>query len=249
MQRVSGKEYWSNGVEPPSKVAIIVPFRDRGDGSRTAQLETFLKSMTMLRDSSTHLISQLHIYIMEQEDDGRLFNRGLLLNAGFQVASRYDYDNFITHDVDMIPDPALFAHYAPKVGDYEVVHLASVFDRYTATKKARDGYIGGITSFSRKSFLGLNGFPNDCWGWGGEDNALLHRIKASSYTIRRVIDGTIADLKDKLSSLKANREKNMEKWEGLERDKTHWHLNGVSQLDTSLHMLEHSSLYSKYMVG
>lgn len=41
--------------------------------------------------------------MVEQTADGRKFNRGKLLNAGFDMA-RDDYDVFIFHDVDLLPD-------------------------------------------------------------------------------------------------------------------------------------------------
>ena len=52
------------------------------------------------------LLSDFHIYIMEQSDDGRKFNRGKLLNIGFDMAkkSKRGHDVFIFHDVDLLPD-------------------------------------------------------------------------------------------------------------------------------------------------
>lgn len=52
----------------------------------------------------THALSDstFHIFIIEQSMDGRKFNRGKLLNAGFDMA-RNDYDTFIFHDVDLLP--------------------------------------------------------------------------------------------------------------------------------------------------
>ena len=39
------------------------------------------------------------------------------------------------------------------------------------------GYFGGITSFSASQFRQINGFPNNFWGWGGEDDELYKRTK------------------------------------------------------------------------
>lgn len=39
---------------------------------------------------------------MEQSHDGRKFNRGKLLNAGFDI-TRHDFDVFVFHDVDLLP--------------------------------------------------------------------------------------------------------------------------------------------------
>jgi predicted glycosyltransferase involved in capsule biosynthesis len=38
-------------------------------------------------------------------------------------------------------------------------------------------YFGGITSFSEIQFGKINGFPNNFWGWGGEDDELKLRTK------------------------------------------------------------------------
>ncbi|GMF12157.1 unnamed protein product [Phytophthora lilii] len=46
--------------------------------------------------------ASFHIFILEQSLDGRKFNRGKLLNAGFDMA-RNDYDVYIFHDVDLLP--------------------------------------------------------------------------------------------------------------------------------------------------
>ena len=42
------------------------------------------------------------MFILEQSLDGHKFNRGKLLNAGFDMA-RNDYDVYVFHDVDLLP--------------------------------------------------------------------------------------------------------------------------------------------------
>ena len=37
------------------------------------------------------------------------------------------------------------------------------------------GIFGGAGSFSRKHFEAINGFSNQFWGWGGEDDDLYSR--------------------------------------------------------------------------
>ena len=38
-----------------------------------------------------------------------------------------------------------------------------------------EGCFGGVVMFSCDGYNITNGFPNDFWGWGGEDNAQYHR--------------------------------------------------------------------------
>ena len=46
------------------------------------------------------------------------------------------------------------------------VHIASVWERYGSNPN----YFGGIVSFNREMFKQINGYPNNFWGWGGEDD-------------------------------------------------------------------------------
>ena len=57
---------------------------------------------------------------------------------------------------------------------HEVQHLCILYFDYCP------GYFGGITSFSEKQFREINGFPNNFWGWGGEDDELYKRTKLVS---------------------------------------------------------------------
>jgi N-terminal region of glycosyl transferase group 7/N-terminal domain of galactosyltransferase len=108
-------------------------------------------------------ISDFHIYIIEQSDDGRKFNRGKLLNIGFDLARKRNrrtrHDAFIFHDVDLLPQPDLADAYArfPHVP----YHIARVWDRYSNNPK----YFGGVVSFSSSDFKRINGYPNTFWGW------------------------------------------------------------------------------------
>lgn len=36
-------------------------------------------------------------------------------------------------------------------------------------------YFGGVSSLSKEQYLKINGFPNNYWGWGGEDDDIYNR--------------------------------------------------------------------------
>lgn len=161
-------------------VAIIVPYRDLHiEQNRAKHLAKFLPHMQSFLEKlvAKGLLSNYHVYIIEQSDDQRKFNRGKLLNIGFDYASKYgkqkgwNHDVFIFHDVDLLPGDDLGTWYArfPK----SPIHIARCWDRYSNNAK----YFGGIVSFSESDMKRINGFPNTFWGWGGEDDEMQKRCE------------------------------------------------------------------------
>lgn len=67
------------------------------------------------------------LFIIEQSDDGRKFNRGKLLNIGFDLAAKEGFETFVFHDVDLIPSPDLVPHYTQR--PEKPVHIARVWAR------------------------------------------------------------------------------------------------------------------------
>ena len=112
------------------------------------------------------------IYIIEQSNDGRKFNRGKLLNVGYDIAKSHNCKIFIFHDVDLLPSENLIEDYTKEPSVESPVHIARLWPRYTNNMN----YFGGIVSFTRNQFERINGFPNNFWGWGGEDDEMKKRI-------------------------------------------------------------------------
>lgn len=139
------------------EVAIIIPFRDPHNQERSEQLRRFIPHMNSFLSKSN---KKFRIYIIEQSDDNRKFNRGKLLNIGFDLAARDGSATFVLHDVDLLPSPELLPYYTETPRD-NPVHIARVWEgRYSTNPK----YFGGVVAFSRAQFERINGFPNNFWG-------------------------------------------------------------------------------------
>ncbi len=148
------------------KLAIIVPYRNR-----KKHLSEFLPYMEQyLKDYD------FKIFIVEQANS-LPFNRGRLLNIGFAEA-KDNFDYFVFHDVD----------YIPVDGDYSfnenITHLAGQIEEY-GWKLPYEYFLGGVFMSDKASFLKINGFANEYWGWGEEDNELHDRCVLLKIPVNR----------------------------------------------------------------
>ena len=216
------------------KIAIIVPYRDLHPAQKRAEhLKQFIaymgpfmeKAITQFSNNST-----FHIFIVEQSPEYK-FNRGALLNLGFIEASKQGYNVFIFHDVDLLPGDSIAPYYVKKP---EIpIHIARCWDRYKGQE-----YLGGIISISGKNFTDLNGYPNNYWGWGGEDDELRRRVNEINLKIEnpKEEDCEITDLEkmgldEKLQLLRENQDwKNMKKRELKDEHTSTWRDNGVNSI-------------------
>jgi hypothetical protein len=152
------------------KLAIIVPYRDRKE-----HLSVFVPYINNFMKSHFHQI-EYKIFIIEQFDNLD-FNRGILLNIGVILAKDYDY--FILHDIDLLPISADYRYIK------ETHHLSRFIYEQNYDGKLKHNYAcctvskniaGGVLKVSKDAFFKINGFFNDCWGWGGEDDILKFRL-------------------------------------------------------------------------
>ena len=152
------------------KLGIIVPYRNRYE-----HLEAFKQSLINYF-SSARIDYEL---IIVEQDDAKLFNRGMLLNIGFTYAKKLKCDYVVFHDVDMIPLSVDYSY-----SDIPL-HLATDF-QYSIDEKKReifDTYFGGVTMFPTKIFESIDGYSNKYWGWGYEDDDLLLRCKKHNVSL------------------------------------------------------------------
>jgi len=111
--------------EAAEVVALVVPFREQKEQSRTAQLRAFERHMAAFLRGARFLI-----VVVTQSDDGRKFNRGQLLNIGFVEARRRAggaLASVIFHDVDLLPSPGLLPFYAAPPHPSRPTHLAGLW--------------------------------------------------------------------------------------------------------------------------
>jgi hypothetical protein len=140
--------------EAKKKLAIIVPYRNR-----ESHLNIFVPYIEEYLDDKF----EYKIFVIEQKDN-KPFNRGKLLNAGFKESGS-DFDYYCFHDVDMLPIDADYSYCE------QPTHLANTVDG----EQSFYNYFGGVTILSKLDFKIINGYSNEYWGWGFEDDDLLQR--------------------------------------------------------------------------
>jgi hypothetical protein len=215
------------------RIAIITCYRNNDSGSRSKERFLFIKLMNQLLEP----YCDFHIYIVEQSVDGEKFNIGKLKNIGFEIANKNNkYDNFIFSDIDTIPNYDLIQYFFQKLDN--PISLAIRGTRYeNVNTKTNKIFVGALLGFNKKIFQKINGYPNNMYGWGGEDDALLTRLTLNHFTkiyypkIGNIIDfeennGKTIDLQNKLKII----DKETIKYEKLYEDLTSWDKNGLNTL-------------------
>ncbi|RNA22639.1 beta-1-4-galactosyltransferase 4 isoform X1 [Brachionus plicatilis] len=170
----------SNGIKF-KKIALIIPYRDREEN-----LRRFLFNMhPILKRQKINY----GIYLIEPTQDSQ-FNRGIILNAGFIEVIKesvndkklnplgindFYWDCFIFHDVDMIPEDERLMY---TCDEKYPLHLAVTrrSNNYSYTGYFKN-YYGGINAFTPRQFIGINGFSNQYFNWGFEDDDLRERVR------------------------------------------------------------------------
>jgi len=152
-----------------NKLAIIVPYRDR-----ESHLEVFVPYMQEYLKEYDY-----KIFVIEQSDS-KPFNRGKLLNVGARIAIKEGFDYFALHDVDMLPLKNVDYSY-PETP----IHLISKVDKEVPFID----YFGGVTLFNVHDYKLINGYSNEYWGWGFEDDDLLYRCIQRNIPLDKVSYG------------------------------------------------------------
>ena len=155
------------------KLGVIVPYRNRYE-----HLQEFKKSIVEYLESKN---IDFKIIIIEQ-DNAKLFNRGMLCNIGFIEAQKENCDYIVIHDIDIIPVDVDYSY------SNVPVHLATDNIPF-------ESYFGGMTLFPTDVFEKINGFSNLYWGWGFEDDDLRYRCVRKSVPFAKIINDTFTKQK------------------------------------------------------
>ena len=149
-------------IPPPTiikNVAVIFPYREQIIQNRSEQLKKTLEYYKTLN------LPNIDFYVIEQGNDKK-FNRGFLINAGHDLIKKSGkkYENEIHHDIDVQPDSRLIKYFYS--------------DDVIACKKAYyDEFFGTLSVIPIDIMDKVNGYSNNFWGWGVEDDNLSSRLK------------------------------------------------------------------------
>uniref|UniRef100_A0A3B5QPM2 Beta-1,4-galactosyltransferase n=1 Tax=Xiphophorus maculatus TaxID=8083 RepID=A0A3B5QPM2_XIPMA len=216
------------------KVAVIIPFRKRDE-----HLKFWLYYL--------HPVLQRQqldygVYVINQDGD-EVFNRAKLLNVGYMEALKeYDYDCFVFSDVDLIPmdDRNTYRCFS------QPRHLSVSMDKF-GFRLPYNQYFGGVSSMSKEQYLKINGFPNNYWGWGGEDDDIYNRLASKGMSISRA-SGEVG----KCRMIRHNRDKknepNPQRFDRIAHTRETMHKDGINSLTYSLVRVEKLDLFTKITV-
>ncbi|XP_068460310.1 beta-1,4-galactosyltransferase 1 [Clinocottus analis] len=217
-----------------TKVAIIIPFRKREE-----HLKFWLYYL--------HPILQRQqldygVYVINQDGD-RVFNRAKLLNVGYLEALKEDdYDCFVFSDVDLIPmdDRNTYRCFS------QPRHLSVSMDKF-GFRLPYNQYFGGVSSMSKEQYLKINGFPNNYWGWGGEDDDIYNRLSSKGMSISR----PSAEV-GKCRMIRHNRDKqndpNPQRFNRIAHTRDTMHTDGINSLSYRVLKTEKLDLFTKITV-
>jgi hypothetical protein len=160
------------------RLTVVIPYRDREYHLR--QLMPVL--LAKLQEQQLNH----RVLVVEQESGGK-FNRGRLLNAGMHYAAEAS-DYYCLHDVDAVP---IVANYACPSQPLRLVN--KLIGSQTKSQHT-DYYFSGAVSVRKEQAQAANGYSNEYWGWGKEDDDFFFRLLLAELLCYYDLEGTYEDL-------------------------------------------------------
>lgn len=152
------------------KLGVCVPYRNREEHMHEfiPKVGKYLKNQGI----------DFQMYFCHQVDD-KLFNRGATKNIAAKHAFEDGCDYIVWHDIDMIPEEEGGADYSyPDKGPR---HIATQISQMDYQLKYHE-YFGGAVLFSKEHVEATNGYSNNYWDWGMEDDDLFWRSHLEGLT-------------------------------------------------------------------
>ena len=226
-----GGVYKTSSCRSQFDVAIVICYRNR-----TSQLNMFLRHM--------------HPYLQRQNLDYRIivveqtfsmpFNRAKLFNVGFTEALKlHPYPCFIFHDVDLLPQHSGNVYACTK----QPRHMSSCLDTFRYNLPYKDLF-GGAIAISSKQFEMINGYNNDFYGWGGEDDDFYNRIEKYGLRVERFHPDV-----SKYTMIAHNKETpSPERFQRLKEGLASMKVNGLNSLKYTVLSTQLKPLYTHILV-
>ncbi|XP_071137236.1 beta-1,4-N-acetylgalactosaminyltransferase bre-4-like [Mytilus edulis] len=219
---------------PRHRVAIIIPYRNR-----ESHLRTFLYNIHPILNRQE---LDYGIYVVEQ-NGGSKFNRAMLMNIGYAEAMKiHDYQCFVFHDVDLIPENDKNIYNCPK----QPRHMSVAVDKFKY-RLPYNSLFGGVSSLTKEQFQKVNGFPNRYFGWGCEDDDMWRRIKNAGYKVIRYAR-EIARYKMIKHGTDTGNKANPGRFKMLKDSKKYFKTDGINSLKYKVLKIDFNHLYTRVVV-
>ncbi|XP_069492029.1 beta-1,4-galactosyltransferase 4 [Ambystoma mexicanum] len=221
--------YHPNECRPLQRVAILIPHRSREKHLLylLQHLHPFLQRQQL----------EYGIYVIHQAGEAK-FNRAKLLNVGYlEALKEHNWDCFIFHDVDLVPENDFNLYLC----DNEPKHLV-VGRNVTGYRLRYKGYFGGVTAMTREQFAKVNGYSNNYWGWGGEDDDLRERVSLQKMKVVRP-SPDVAKYTMVFHTRDSGNEVNRDRMKLLRRVAKVWQSDGLNTCSYKVLTIEHNPLY------
>ncbi|XP_077431120.1 beta-1,4-galactosyltransferase 3 [Vanacampus margaritifer] len=230
-----GGRYRPPNCEARHRTVVIIPHRHREHHLRFLlyYLHPFLQRQQL----------NYAIYVIHQAGN-YTFNRAKLMNVGFHEAMREEqWDCLFFHDVDLIPEDDRNTY----VCDANPKHAAIAMDKF-GYKLPYAMYFGGVSAITPDHYLKMNGFPNNYWGWGGEDDDIGIRVSLAGMFITRpsLKVGRYKMIKHKLD--KGN-DVNPKRFNMLAKTRQTWKQDGMNTAEYQVLSREYLTLYTNITVN
>ncbi|XP_072526020.1 beta-1,4-galactosyltransferase 1 [Salminus brasiliensis] len=229
-----GGRYTPRDCVSLQKVALIIPYRHREDHLKywLFYLHPILQRQQL----------DYGVYVIQQDGEDT-FNRAKLLNVGYaESLKEYDYNCFVFSDVDLIPmdDRNIYRCFdQPR-------HLAVAMDKFGFGLPYVQ-YFGGVSAMSKEQYLKINGFPNNYWGWGGEDDDIYNRLTFRGMSISRT-DGVTGRCKMIRHDRDKMNEPNPQRFHRIAHTRETMDSDGINSLTYKVLKIEKDKLFTKIIV-